>query len=71
MRLPPRHSGTLGVEQGNGRRDGALFPDAGLHLPGRLQVGGVGQAVGDDGRFQGDDGLAFGQRVPDLLAHLQ
>jgi hypothetical protein len=58
----------LATQHGNGRRYRVVAADDGLHLPRNLEVGGVGQPVGDDGRFQGDERLAILERPVNLIA---
>ncbi len=43
------------VDDGNGRRHGALFTDDRLDAAGHVEIAGIGHAMRDDRRFQGHD----------------
>jgi hypothetical protein len=62
--------GRNAAEHGEGRGDGAFLPHRLLGRPGRLQVQGPRQAVGDERRFQGHHRLALPQRRRHLRAHV-
>ena len=56
----------LPAQQGDRCRYRAIASDGVLHLPGALEVGGIGQPVGNDCGFQGYHGLAFLQGMPNF-----
>lgn len=51
----------LAGEEGDGGGRGAAVTDGGFHILGCFEVLGVGEAVGDDGTFEGDDWFAVGE----------
>jgi len=54
------------VKDGDGRRHRAALAHDGLDPARRLEIGGIGHAVGDDGGFEGDHGPSGRERVGHL-----
>ena len=48
------------ADDGDGGGNGAVFPDNPLHVQSGFHILGIGHTVGNDGGFQGNDGLALG-----------
>ena len=59
------------AQNGDGSGDCAVGTDDLLDLEGGLHVLGVGHPVGDDGGFQGYDGLALGHGLGNFGIHVK